>query len=401
MIRENKKSDLSSAFQTATQAMNVGRPKPLSGFLASFLAGLSITSPLACRVGSSNEGESAVKVVNGHSLAQNDKSGSASAFQISILDETLVEVEKSCTAVAVSEKAVLIAAHCIPAGASAEARLKIEGKTASVKTIVGPESLRGAVTLSERDTAMDLAALVFEGEAAIFEAREIAILADRSALLGTPIKLIGYGATNIEALKVGGPTRATGLASQGTQIVRSASGSTYGIHASERDLKTASSGVSIAGPGDSGGPVFDSQNHLLGILVGLSFDRTGVAVSLDGDPTKVESDVDLADGFGNSIVDLTSPYAQRILGIAMGQESGAIAYNAEKNGDYLAICNRNGDGGGGGGGGGGSSTGGSRRGRIGDLLRNRQGGNRGNTSTGSGEAPPLSRTEINDILDSL
>jgi hypothetical protein len=277
---------------------------------------------------------------------------------------------------------------------------------------------------------MDVGAIVFNSASPIFLTEEIATIAPLSEATGSPVKVIGFGATELDALK--NPTSATGSgqAAIGGQKILSADGSTYEMRATEQDLSNPNSGVAIAAPGDSGAPLFNHDGQLIGLMVGLSYYKGGTALDLSQDLAQVSTDADAADAYGNKAVDLKSPTSQRIIQIALGQTTGSISYELQVDSPtpFLAICRRDDDSRDGRGfGNGGSGDRGGRRGRdrfnsrdLTDLLdrfgganRNGSGGNSGNStgrgnsgssrsgnSSGSGNSS-LSDQDIRNILNDL
>lgn len=363
---------------------------------------LGLFSLNACRISSdsSGNGNSEVKVVNGSAVTGRDSTLAKSVFHVNVMEENGGAVEKSCTAAAISENVAILAAHCIPRGGSAPSRLKIEGKNASVKQIVGPESLYEATILSEKDAAMDLAALVLESSSGpVFSGQEIATIAPTSAIAGTAVKMIGFGATELEALKNPSSPTASGQAAVGSQQILSADGSTYELKASEKDLLNPNSGVSIAAPGDSGAPLFNQDGQLIGLLVGLSYHNSGKPMDLSQDLAQIETLADSADAYGNKAVDLKSSNAQKVIQIALGQSVGPISYQASGSEakPHLAICRRNR---------GFSDEGGGRGGRGGrdrfngqdlaDLLDRLRSGSGTGTGSRTGSSNSSSSNKLND-----
>jgi hypothetical protein len=346
---------------------------------------------------SSGNGNSEAKVVNGSAVTGRESALAKSVFHVNVLVENGGAVEKSCTAAAISENVAILAAHCIPQGGSAPSRLKIEGKNASVKQIVGPESLYESTVLSEKDAAMDLAALVLESSTGpVFSGQEIATIAPSSATNGTAVKMIGFGATELEALKNPSSASAGGQAAVGSQQILAADGSTYDLKASQKDLLDPNSGVSIAAPGDSGAPLFNQDGQLIGLLVGLSYHNNGKPLDLSQDLAQIETLAESADAYGNKAVDLKSPNSQKVIQIALGQSVGPISYKVSESEatPHLAICRKNR---------GFSDEGGGRSGRdrfngrdLADLLDRLRSGSGTGTGSRTGSSNSSSSNKLND-----
>lgn len=248
--------------------------------------------------------DSSTKIVGG-SLAEGYQE-----VKMLLVDKIGLEI---CTAVAVSDSTLLLAAHCLKNG-SLSLSIRAPQTQVDAKGMYAWNRLTNRKYVDKNSAARDLAVLVYPK--GTFQGPFAKIASTGAGLAGQQVTLVGFGATEFGKSIELNSNATIGQKNKGINNIIFAMEGVIGVEAAlDRDNKLIGN-VAVAASGDSGSPLYlnDSQ-ELIGISSGVgATDKDGVVLNLTS-----AGELDLADAkkIQNLYVDLTSPVSQRLLSQAV------------------------------------------------------------------------------------
>lgn len=237
---------------------------------------------------------------------------------------------RGCTGVAISDTVILMNSHCVDAKTYTEG-VTIEGSGANSKTIVSQKALEGATRITGNAVKYDVAAAIFP--AGTFQST--AKIAKASAAKGALVTLVGYGAASFENMAENAPL---GEKRSGTNTLVDAKNGAYYLYSNLKDK--AAPHNAVAAIGDSGGPAYNEQGELIGLISALYFMEGNSVIPLTKDAAgKTTLPLDRATFAGNALVDLLGPEAQKVIQAAQTGVAKSLKDDIKLAGDeYLAVC---------------------------------------------------------------
>jgi hypothetical protein len=283
-------------------------------------------------------GGSELLIVGGEATGANEY---PSVVRLTVQEATPTSPEQICTGVIISHRTVLAASHCIKKLTTTSPNgsyhfIAVEAGATRTKTAINSafavtyKEPLGVKNIPENHVALDLAVLDFGANA--FQLSSYPKIATRPPQVGENLTLVGFGATSF---KEGEGT--TGNLNKGQNTLKFYDQEDGYIMLSSRlDAQGIPEGA-LAAPGDSGGPLFDSQGNLMGIGSALNL-QTSVATNFFVDLTSYESKTLL----GRYLQEFGGPSPGEFLTgfhASMGDSYASIKPRTQEPSDvYLAMC---------------------------------------------------------------
>jgi V8-like Glu-specific endopeptidase len=225
----------------------------------------------------SGPNDSEVKIVGGEAARRGDF---PSVVKLILDPGTETVHPKICTGIIINHRTVLAAAHCVQTKKTDQkvsyARISVEASATREKQEILAQRI---VTFSDgisqekimtHSVALDLAVVDFGPKT--FALAKYPKISRSLPTLGDQVTLVGFGATTFDEDN----DQTIGELNTGTNSVRKYNSQDGYIQLTGTLRDDGSPTGALAGPGDSGGPLFDSKGNIIGIGSGFNVEGNTV-----------------------------------------------------------------------------------------------------------------------------